>query len=413
MEISKPLESIVYGLVVITVLEKDLSAQSKETSVADRLIAVKKILMDQKENALAYSFVGQTLKAHHMAADSSLFRRVTIALRELIKLDSISHRSENGYRYHPEDIFQLLGRFDSERDTPIVRGSFGTLKLDEFIENLFYYDFIFPSLKSRAFAFTFFDILKKITEGEIIAQEGIRRGLQFDGEVVRDVSLWANYWKSRNVEYTLWGTATESDWEPYASLWRKRKELIESTLSVKVQEVLCSDSLCADSLFRMIQLGENMDSIARAYTQRIEWRMNGGKSGWLHFSDHQEILKQTMVMSIGEIKKIKYDERIGILRLIDRKFTGDPYVLDSLLKIERTHVRDEHQKTLLNQFLAHEAIRQQVEIYSDRIMKIDIKNINMFTFRMIGFGGKMNAAPLLVPQWQWVGEWKRMKRQFQ
>jgi hypothetical protein len=46
-------------------------------------------------------------------------------------------------------------------------------------------------------------------------------------------------------------------------------------------------------------------------------------------------------------------------------------------------------------------------------MKVDIKNINMFTLRMIGFGGKMNAAPLLVPQWQWVGEWKRMKRQFQ
>jgi hypothetical protein len=163
----------------------------------------------------------------------------------------------------------------------------------------------------------------------------------------------------------------------------------------------------------MIQLGENMDSIACAYTQRIEWRMNGGKSGWLHFSDHQEILKQTMVMSIGEIKKIKYDERSGILRLIDRKFTGDVHVLDSLFKIERTLVRDEHQKTLINQFLAHEAIRQQVEIYSDRIMKVDIKNINMFTLRMIGFGGKMNAAPLLVPQWQWVGEWKRMKRQFQ
>ncbi len=413
MEISKPVESIIYGLVVLTVLEKELDAHANELSAAERLTAVKNILLEQKENAAANSFIEKTLKAHHMAADSSLFRRLTIALRELMTLDSMTHRLENGYRYIPEDIFRLLRRFESELDTPLVRGSFGTLKLEEFLENLFYYDFHFSSLKSRTFAITFFDILRKITEGEIIAQEGIRRNLQSDNEVIRDIALWTSYWKSRDVVYMLQDSVTISDWESYVSLWRKKKELVEGALSVKVQEVLCSDSFRADSLFRLIQDGESMDSIARTYTQRIEWRMNNGKSGWLHFSDYREILTETMVMSLGEIKKVQYEGKNALLRLMERKITGNRHLLDSLIERECISIRQEHQRGRINQYLAHEAIRQHVEIYSDRIRKVDIKNINMVTIRMIGFGGKMNAAPLLVPQWEWVREWERLKRQFQ
>jgi hypothetical protein len=151
MEISKPVESIIYGLVVLTVLEKGSDAQAKQLSASDRLAAVKNILLERKETAAANSFVGKTLQAHHMAADSSLFRRVVISLRELMKADSVTHQVEQGYRYLPEDIFRLLRRFESDLDTPLVRGSFGILRLEEFLENLFYYDFHFPSLKPRAF----------------------------------------------------------------------------------------------------------------------------------------------------------------------------------------------------------------------------------------------------------------------
>jgi hypothetical protein len=231
--------------------------------------------------------------------------------------------------------------------------------------------------------------------------------------VIRDISIWSNYWKSRDAENALQDTGAISDWEPYVSVWRKNKELVEGALSVKVQEILCGDSLRADSLLRLIRYGENMDSIARTCTQRAEWRMNSGKSGWLHFADHREILTETMVMSLGELKKVQYDGRYTLLRLVERKVTGHQYLMDSLIEREITSIRQEHKRFRINQYLAHEAIRQKVKIYSDRIMKVDIKNINMVTVRMLGFGGKMNAAPLLVPQWQWVREWKRLESQFQ
>jgi hypothetical protein len=35
----------------------------------------------------------------------------------------------------------------------------------------------------------------------------------------------------------------------------------------------------------------------------------------------------------------------------------------------------------------------------------------MFTRRLIGFGGMMNAAPVLKPEWGWVRDYLRAKHQ--
>jgi len=40
-----------------------------------------------------------------------------------------------------------------------------------------------------------------------------------------------------------------------------------------------------------------------------------------------------------------------------------------------------------------------------------VNNVNMLTRRIIGFGGRINAAPFLVPQCEWVEEWKKMREQ--
>jgi hypothetical protein len=36
---------------------------------------------------------------------------------------------------------------------------------------------------------------------------------------------------------------------------------------------------------------------------------------------------------------------------------------------------------------------------------------SMFTRRYIGFGGMMNAAPLLEPEWGWVEQYRRSRNQ--
>jgi hypothetical protein len=56
------------------------------------------------------------------------------------------------------------------------------------------------------------------------------------------------------------------------------------------------------------------------------------------------------------------------------------------------------------------AFGHNVRIFYDRISHADVENMDMFTRRLLGFGGKINAAPLLIPQWEWVEEWKNMQK---
>ena len=46
-------------------------------------------------------------------------------------------------------------------------------------------------------------------------------------------------------------------------------------------------------------------------------------------------------------------------------------------------------------------------MYAERLKGVSLFSHNMFTRRLIGFGGMMNAAPLLEPQWGWVSEYVR------
>ena len=54
---------------------------------------------------------------------------------------------------------------------------------------------------------------------------------------------------------------------------------------------------------------------------------------------------------------------------------------------------------------------RNVQLFYERVAATDVANVNMLTRRIIGFGGRINAAPFLVPQCEWVEVWKKMREQ--
>ncbi len=64
----------------------------------------------------------------------------------------------------------------------------------------------------------------------------------------------------------------------------------------------------------------------------------------------------------------------------------------------------------MDKYIARLAREQNVSIDYDRLKKVQIKPIQMFTRRYIGFGGIMTAVPLLRFQWDWMKEYERISR---
>ncbi len=48
-----------------------------------------------------------------------------------------------------------------------------------------------------------------------------------------------------------------------------------------------------------------------------------------------------------------------------------------------------------------------VEINENLLNKIELSQINMFTYKLIGFGGKIAAMPITIPIFEWYYFYKK------
>ncbi|MBI5464782.1 MAG: hypothetical protein HY966_07530 [Ignavibacteriales bacterium] len=409
-DVSSPIVSQIFGTVVIVLVQDEPSRDAGGKSMQEQRQAVTRVIRERKERILAEAYTKRLFRRKRMDADTALFRGVAKRMWEVIVSDSAQRRVPKGYRYLPDDVYRIESEFREHLHEPLARGSFGKLSLGEFLENLLHYDLAFPSVRPSLFASSFFHLLRTIVEADMIAEEGIRSGFANTADVRKDVATWSDYWKARNNEFSVVDTATYRMWEPLWSLWREQKTLVESSYVASVQEILLPDSAAAERCMQQIKAGASMDSLAFRFSLRDEWRRQGGVSGWIAFKDYYSIVAQTLMMDVGELKgPLKLAEGYSVLKLLDWQFRISKNVFDSLRDRERRRIRQRHQQSTINKYVAHIAMRERVEIYYDKIARAEVANLNMFTRRLIGFGGRMNAAPILMPQWQWVDEWKRLK----
>lgn len=410
LECSAPVPSRIFGLLAIVLLEKESSQDYLRLSVADRRQSVLNTLRDRKEQERTRAYVDRTLAGNTMHVDSALFVRLSERLRKIILLDTVARQVEGGFRFAPGDIFQLQDEFVADLRDSLVTGSFGALPLGDFLESLYYYDFHFPSLRPAHFAASFMQLIRAITEAELIAEAGYRKGLQHSKEVQRDLSTWTDYWKAREVMYSRADTVQVSDAQVYMSLWRRHIAQTANALELNVREIYHSNEDTIRMLRAEAMRKGSLESLAHRFWRDRTWGERG-ESGFFRLGDDEELGGQALKLEIGEIgPPFRNGNGFSVLQLLGRRWRADSSAIDSLLANERRYVRFRLQQAAVNRLVARLAAEQRVAIKYDRLASIPVQNVNFITRRKIGFGGRINAAPLLVPMWEWVGAWKRLQQ---
>ena len=330
----------------------------------------------------------------------------------MILADSAARRVPGGFRPLPEDLYELMRENKASLSHAFVRGTFGEMSLGTLLESLLHYDFAVPSLRRRSFGVSFSQIVRALVEAEIVALEGLRRGLQHRPEVRRDVALWMGHWRSRWAEYAIAETVSVRPAEGVFSWWRHQPALVESTCVLDVREILRPDSSSAAAIAAEIRGGMSIDSLARQWTVRKEWRDQGGRSGWFVMREHRDLASWVLDLEVGEWKgPVRTNKGYALIQLLGRKFVGDTTQVDALLQREMDRVRLARRHAAVNRRVAELAAAQDIWIDDEGIRATSVAPVNMITRRLIGFGGRINAAPILVPQWEWVEEWRRLREQ--
>lgn len=189
---------------------------------------------------------------------------------------------------------------------------------------------------------------------------------------------------------------------------------IDPSYEVDVREIL-TDSLsealrCMDHLMG----GTDMADLARRVSRRPGWSDRGGESGFFRVRSYPELGMRALASDTGRlIGPVAVRGGYSVFRVLAKRGTagGQGMTLDSLRRLVRPRIRYEKRQHAVDRFIAGLAQKYGVTMYYDRLQNIDISRHNMFTRRLIGFGGMMNAAPVLKPEWGWVREYLRANRQ--
>jgi hypothetical protein len=408
LDLSVPVVSSLFGPVAVAYVDEHADAAAQRLSMSDRRAAVRKVLQERRETERVRIFTDSLLRGHTMTLDSVLATSIAVRMRQMMLEDTLARSVPGGWRPMPEDVYRLMRERSEALTRSFVRGSFGEVPLGVFLESLLHYDFVIPSLRPASFAVSFAHIVRTVVEAEVVALEAYRRGLQHRAEVRRDIALWMAHWRARWAEYAIAETVSIRKADAVFSLWRYHTSLAENSCVLDVREILRPDSISSERIAQELRRGAPFDSLARQWSTHAAWRSNGGRSGRFRFREHPDVASRVMDLEIGEWKgPVRTSGGFSLIQLLERSWDSSRETVDSLLEREARRVRLARQQAAVDAAVADLASQRRVWIDEDRIKGVEIQPVNMITRRIIGFGGRINAAPVLSPNWGWVDRWKQ------
>jgi len=118
-------------------------------------------------------------------------------------------------------------------------------------------------------------------------------------------------------------------------------------------------------------------------------------------------------MNVGDIYgPIKLPEGYSVFELIGKRESA----IDTTLSFKES--KEEIRKNLIYKKLSDFFIdytlklanKYGVTINEQILNTISVSDLNMFVYRYMGFGGRINAVPMALPFTEWVLPWKESKK---
>jgi len=286
------------------------------------------------------------------------------------------------------------------------------LTLDEFIQDLafekFSIDTVYPDLiRGKLNLF-----VKRFIEHELFAREGYKRGYQNLPEVRKDLDMWKSYYLSDALRTKVANEIQVSDEEirNYIDENNKRET---PTIEVKIVELLTNDLDVIKTVFEELDKGVDFKQLAKKFTIREEAKNNDGELGFFPVNQYGEIGRIAATLEIGQLYgPVQVPEGYSLFQLVDKKeekkltgidFEKDQARIKNIIKSKK--FSDEIiQKTV------DLANKYGVSVNEELLKSIKVLNTTTIVYRNFGFGGRLLAVPMTIPNFLWVKEWQEQQK---
>jgi hypothetical protein len=403
--VSEPIELRRIGWAVLVLISQETNSEYAGLSIPERTERISRTIRRRKEIVLAGRAAGAILAPLRAEVRPEPFELLERTLHDLLAADSISLRTEQGYRLDMV-VDAANSTLGAHAGDVLVDMPGGGMTIGDVLDRFRTADLLVPALESRDFRQHLNAGVKEMVERELLAREGYRRGLANTEEVIHHVATWSNYWRAQEMVGSLLQSVRVNDEEVLEYLMA-HPDLLLSHYSVNIREILSDSLRDAYLIMDKISEGGRMDNIARTYSCRQEWAGRGGESGYFLAAGIPELGVRAIVADSGRlIGPIHVRNGYSVFTLLGKKplDSGKTINIDSLMSSVKDELQYEKGRRTLNTFLASVARGYTVTLYLNRLKTVDIAPVNVVTKRLIGFGGAVLAVPALNPLWEWARE---------
>jgi len=395
-------------------IKRQLTGTSKETTT--QLEEIKKIIEERETQKKYDQFVRSFFAGKKVNADSRLFNLLASELEKVFKeKESMRLVDSSGlYNLNQYDVIKIETELNDNLPASFINIEGKEISLKEFFREFAFDGLALESVDKATIYNTLNNRVKRFIEYELLADEAYRRGLQYSPEVTHAVEMWMDNYlaqavKANTIEQVEIPDSTAHDY--YSSLYKKT----EIPVQVNIIEIFSDKLEDANRVLFDSRNGVDFKLLADKFNKREWTKKSHGEYGYFPVTTFGEIGKAASTMEIGEVfGPIKNDGGYSVIKLIDKKKKEFLPEVKSFDEVKEDLKRKLAVQKVTNKIInktADLASQYGITINSDVLNSAEVTTINSFAMRIMGFGGKTTAVPLVSPETDWVEIWLKKKEQ--
>lgn len=398
------------GWYIFKLADKSENLLSAQQDVNDAHKTVKEIIEARKTNILYKDYYGKFFGGIKVDINLQLLNSLSqkIADRFSNRKQKLLLNDSSLISLEAQDVLEIEKMFGPAplaetliyfKEDPVVLKTFiRTLVFDGFSSQNCDFKSIHALLGGRA---------KTFIEQELLAREGYKQNLHLLPEVQEQVKKWKQNYLFQVLQNQFVDSAYVNEDEIYQQYLNKNKPEYYP-LAVNIVEILTDSLEIVEILLNELKSEVDIRKIAKKYSKREWTKKKGGEFGFFPITMYGEIGEIAATMEIGEIYgPLKVPEGYSIFKLIDKREerTVPPQPFEKVKSEIEKNLKVRKIRTTINSFTSALALKYGVNINYDLLESLEVTSINSFGYRTLGFGGRITAAPLVSPNYNWVEEW--------
>ncbi len=411
-EISTPIKSKEQWLICKVKYEEIDNTINPSTGQAGNKVFT--ALKNRKQKNIAGSFIDNLLGGRSITADRKIFDKLYENLNKVIKerTDKSETDSIVDIQMIETDMMETIKLLSQEDlDFPFIEFDDKPATLREFLYYMIYQKINLKSLKPGYVKSLLNASIKHYIEDEVLFREGVTRGLDNLSSVKNDLKLWKEYYHSEVLMQSYADSISVKEYEIQNHLTQinKSRDFLQQ---VDIIEILTDNLDGIELILDELNSGEDFEMLAKKYNKREFTKSTNGRWGYFPVNSGGEIGRIAIQMDVGEIYgPLKVPEGYSIFKLMDKK-TISHEINDTQqpdIQFIRMQIALGKMNNLINNKTVALADKYGISLNENLLKQIELSEVNTFTYRLIGFGGKIAAFPVTVPMFEWYQLFKERK----